>query len=116
MKSIHSAFNRYVARSGVKVPIHAHHGLHYLRATVATKLLSAHVSPDIIFSFPPIVLNLLNIGVVGLALHVIDYTFEDHTAEDSSQVLSLIHILTIAAAVGGFGSSPKSAASFCAAS
>ena len=27
MKSIHSAFHRYVARSGVKVPIHAHHGL-----------------------------------------------------------------------------------------
>ena len=41
----------YVARSGVKVPIHAHHGLHSLRATVATKLLSADVSPDIIFSF-----------------------------------------------------------------
>ena len=36
MKSIHSAFHRYVARSGVKVPIHAHHGLHSLRATVAT--------------------------------------------------------------------------------
>lgn len=51
MKSIHSAFHRYVARSGVKVPIHAHHGLHSLRATVATKLLSADVSPDIIFSF-----------------------------------------------------------------
>lgn len=29
----------------------AHHGLHSLRATVATKLLSADVSPDIIFSF-----------------------------------------------------------------
>ena len=41
----------YVARSGVKVSIHAHHGLHSLRATVATKLLSADVSPDIIFSF-----------------------------------------------------------------
>lgn len=51
MKSIHSAFHRYVARSGVKVSIHAHHGLHSLRATVATKLLSADVSPDIIFSF-----------------------------------------------------------------
>lgn len=51
MKSIHSAFHRYVARSGVKVPIHAHHGLHSLRATVATKLLSADVSPDIIFHF-----------------------------------------------------------------
>lgn len=46
-QSIHSAFHRYVARSGVKVPIHAHHGLHSLRATVATKLLSADVSPDI---------------------------------------------------------------------
>ena len=51
MKSIHSAFHRYVARSGVKVPIHAHHGLHSLRVTVATKLLSANVSPDVIFSF-----------------------------------------------------------------
>lgn len=37
--------------AAVKVPIHAHHGLHSLRATVATKLLSADVSPDIIFSF-----------------------------------------------------------------
>lgn len=51
MKSIHSTFHKYVARSGVKVPIHAHHGLHSLRATVATKLLSADVSPDVIFSF-----------------------------------------------------------------
>ncbi len=51
MKSIHSTFHRYVARSGVKVPVNAHHGLHSLRATVATKLLSADVSPDVIFSF-----------------------------------------------------------------
>ena len=51
MKSIRSAFHRYVARSGVKVPINAHHGLHSLRATVATRLLSADVSPDVIFSF-----------------------------------------------------------------
>ena len=51
MKSIHSTFHRYVERSGVKVPVNAHHGLHSLRATVATKLLSADVSPDIIFSF-----------------------------------------------------------------
>ena len=51
MKSIHSTFHRYVARSGVKVPMNAHHGLHSLRATVATKLLSADVSPDVIFSF-----------------------------------------------------------------
>lgn len=51
MKSIHSTFHRYVARSGVKVPVNAHHGLHSLRATVATKLLSANVSPDVIFSF-----------------------------------------------------------------
>lgn len=51
MKSIHSTFHRYVARSGVKVPVNAHHGLHSLRATVATRLLSADVSPDVIFSF-----------------------------------------------------------------
>lgn len=51
MKSIHSAFHRYVERSGVKVPVNAHHGLHSLRATVATRLLSADVSPDVIFSF-----------------------------------------------------------------
>ena len=40
MKSIHSAFHRYVARSGVKVPIHAHHGLHSLRATVPASTTS----------------------------------------------------------------------------
>lgn len=51
MKSIHSTFHKYVARSGVKIPTNAHHGLHSLRATVATRLLSADVSPDIIFSF-----------------------------------------------------------------
>ncbi len=51
MKSIHSTFHKYVERSKVKVPVNAHHGLHSLRATVATKLLSADVSPDVIFSF-----------------------------------------------------------------
>lgn len=51
MKSIHSTFHRYVARSKVKVSVNAHHGLHSLRATVATKLLSAGVSPDVIYSF-----------------------------------------------------------------
>lgn len=51
MKSIHSTFHRYVGRSGIKVPVNAHHGLHSLRATVATKLLSADVSPDVISSF-----------------------------------------------------------------
>lgn len=51
MKSFNSAFEKYVMRSGVKVSHEAHHGLHSLRATVATKLLSANVSPDVIFSF-----------------------------------------------------------------
>lgn len=51
MKSFSSSFQKYVARSGVKVSREAHHGLHSLRATVATKLLSVDVSPDIIFAF-----------------------------------------------------------------
>lgn len=51
MTSFNSTFHRYIARSGVKVPVNAHHGLHSLRATVATRLLSADVSPDVIFSF-----------------------------------------------------------------
>lgn len=51
MKSFNSSFEKYVARSGVKVQSEAHHGLHSLRATLATKLLSADVSPDVIFSF-----------------------------------------------------------------
>lgn len=51
MKSFNSSFQKYVARSGVKVQPEAHHGLHSLRATLATKLLSADVSPDVIFSF-----------------------------------------------------------------
>ena len=51
MNSFNAAFEKYVYRSGVKVPVHAHHGLHSLRATVATKLLAANVNPDTIFSF-----------------------------------------------------------------
>ena len=51
MKSFSASFERYVARSGVKVKPQAHHGLHSLRATLATKLLSVDVSPDVIFSF-----------------------------------------------------------------
>lgn len=51
MKSFNSSFEKYVARSGVKVQPQAHHGLHSLRATLATKLLSVDVSPDVIFSF-----------------------------------------------------------------
>ena len=38
-------------RSGIKIPTNAHHGLHSLRATVATKMLSADISPDIIYPF-----------------------------------------------------------------
>lgn len=51
MRSFSQSFQRYVARSGVKVQPAAHHGLHSLRATLATKLLSVDVSPDVIFSF-----------------------------------------------------------------
>lgn len=51
MESFNSGFQKYVARSGVKVQPEAHHGLHSLRATLATKLLVADVSPDVIFSF-----------------------------------------------------------------
>jgi integrase len=51
MHSFNSAFQVYVRRSGVKIDRDAHHGLHSLRATVATKLLSANVSPDVIFPF-----------------------------------------------------------------
>lgn len=51
MNSFNSSFEKYVARSGVKIQPKAHHGLHSLRATLATKLLSADVSPDVIFAF-----------------------------------------------------------------
>ena len=51
MKSFNSSFNKYVSRSGVTIPVNAHHNLHSLRATVATKLLKEGVSPDDIVSF-----------------------------------------------------------------
>lgn len=51
MKSFNSSFGQYVSRSGVTVPVSAHHNLHSLRATVATRLLESDVSPDDIFSF-----------------------------------------------------------------
>lgn len=51
MKSFNSSFDRYVSRSGVTVPANAHHNLHSLRATVATRLLEEGVSPDDIVSF-----------------------------------------------------------------
>ena len=51
MSSFKTAFEHYVYRSGVEIPVNAHHGLHSLRATVATKLLAANVSPDTIFPF-----------------------------------------------------------------
>lgn len=51
MKSLGSSFTRYVNRSGVVIPTNAHHNLHSLRATVATRLLEKGVSPDDIFSF-----------------------------------------------------------------
>jgi integrase len=51
MATFNGAFQKYVHLSGVQVERDAHHGLHSLRATVATKLLSANVSPDTIFPF-----------------------------------------------------------------
>lgn len=51
MKSFNSSFDKYVNRSGVTVPANAHHNLHSLRATVATRLLEEGVSPDDIVSF-----------------------------------------------------------------
>ena len=51
MKSFNSSFNRYVQRAGITVPANAHHNMHSLRATVATRLLEENVSPDDIFSF-----------------------------------------------------------------
>jgi len=51
MRSFNTAFENYVYRSGVNIPVSAHHGLHSLRASVATNLLAAGVNPDTIFSF-----------------------------------------------------------------
>lgn len=51
MRSFNTAFENYVYRSGVTIPVSAHHGLHSLRASVATRLLAAGVGPDTIFSF-----------------------------------------------------------------
>ena len=51
MRSFNTAFENYIYRSGVNIPVSAHHGLHSLRASVATKLLAAGVGPDTIFSF-----------------------------------------------------------------
>lgn len=51
MIKFNTSFMKYVDRSGVKVECNAHHGLHSLRATVATRLLNADVSPDVIVPF-----------------------------------------------------------------
>lgn len=51
MKRFNSSFQKYVTRAGISIPYKAHHGLHSLRATVATRLLEADVSPDDIVSF-----------------------------------------------------------------
>lgn len=51
MKSFKTLFDRYVSRSGVTIPPKAHHNLHSLRATLATRLLEKDVSPDDIVSF-----------------------------------------------------------------
>ncbi len=37
MRSFNTAFENYVYRSGVNIPVSAHHGLHSLRASVATR-------------------------------------------------------------------------------
>lgn len=51
MVKFNTLFQKYVHRAGIEVKREAHHGLHSLRATVATKLLSADVSPDVIYPF-----------------------------------------------------------------
>lgn len=51
MKSFNTSFDKYVNRSGVTIPAEAHHNLHSLRATVATRLLEEGVTPDDIASF-----------------------------------------------------------------
>ncbi|HBR01752.1 MAG TPA: integrase [Ruminiclostridium sp.] len=45
------SFLRYFNRANIEAPKDAHHGMHSLRATAATKLLAANISPDIIFPF-----------------------------------------------------------------
>ncbi|WP_242853061.1 tyrosine-type recombinase/integrase [Pseudobacteroides cellulosolvens] len=51
MAKFNSSFHNYVHRAGIEVKREAHYGLHSLRATVATKLLAADVSPDVIVPF-----------------------------------------------------------------
>lgn len=51
MVKFNTSFQKYVRRAGIEVKRDAHHGLHSLRATVATKLLAADVSPDVIVPF-----------------------------------------------------------------
>jgi len=51
MKQFGTIFMRYVQRAGVYVERDSHHGLHSLRASVATRLLAADVSPDVIIPF-----------------------------------------------------------------
>lgn len=51
MKSFNSSFDKYVNRAGITIPPNAHHNLHSLRATLATRLLEEGVSPDDIVSF-----------------------------------------------------------------
>jgi integrase/recombinase XerD len=51
MRTFNTSFQTYVHRAEIKTSPDRHYGLHSLRATVATKLLGANVSPDVIFPF-----------------------------------------------------------------
>lgn len=51
MALFNGAFERYTRRAGIHVEPQAHHGLHSLRATLATKLLENDVAADVIVPF-----------------------------------------------------------------
>lgn len=51
MRRFNGMFQRYVQRAGIHVEPQAHHGLHSLRATVATRLLEKDVAADVIAPF-----------------------------------------------------------------
>lgn len=51
MKQFGTIFMRYVQRAGIYVERDSRHGMHSLRASVATRLLAADVSPDVIIPF-----------------------------------------------------------------
>lgn len=51
MARFNGAFQRYTRRAGIHVEPQAHHGLHSLRATLATRLLENDVAADVIVPF-----------------------------------------------------------------